>query len=232
MSFWLKNWWLLLLTALVFHTLLFIGIFHLRFNYFIKSKSNFLKGKALLTFDDGPDENTISILNTLKKHNISAIFFLIGNKIEKSPEIVQKIISEGHFIGNHTYTHANKTAFLSTRKLTEEIKKCQQLIEQFQTENLTVFRPPVGITNPNFNRALTTTGLKSIGWSLRTLDTQQKPTNQLINSVLSKIKNSDIILFHDTMKNTAENLNQIIVQAKKNGINFANQNDIKKWNNE
>jgi hypothetical protein len=81
-----------------------------------------------LTFDDGPTEFTPKFLDLLKENKVKATFFCIGKQIEKYPETFQRIIAEGHTIGNHTLSHSNNTGFLSTSKMIEEIEKCDEVM--------------------------------------------------------------------------------------------------------
>lgn len=89
------------------------------------------------------------------------------------------------------------------------------------------FRPPVGYTNPRIARAIKKFDKKVIGWSLRSYDSVYKEPNKLIERVLGKIKNGDILLFHDNLKVNETSIETIIVESKKNGINFAQTKDLK-----
>lgn len=215
--------WMLLAILVVFHVFLFIGIFNIKFNYFIKSIHRVDSSHVYLTFDDGPDpEFTPKILDLLKKHKIPASFFIIGSKAEQHPEIVKRIAQEGHTIGNHSYHHHNNIAFLSTRKLIEEIKKCSDTLQQILGKRISLFRPPVGITNPNYRRMLKTLHLKSIGWSVRTLDTKEKNKTILLEKLKNNLQKGNIILLHDTQKITESMMDEFLDYAVKNGTTFAN----------
>jgi peptidoglycan/xylan/chitin deacetylase (PgdA/CDA1 family) len=124
-----------------------------------------------LTFDDGPTEFTPKFLDLLKENNVKATFFCIGKQIEKYPETFQRIIAEGHTIGNHTLSHCNNTGFLSTSKMVEEIEKCDEVMLKIGSLKTNLYRPPFGVTNPNIAKAIKKTHKKSIGWNVRSLDT-------------------------------------------------------------
>lgn len=182
----------------------------------------------LLTFDDGPHpETTSKILDILNTHSIHGIFFVIGKKAQVYPETVQKIHVNGHFIGNHTYEHSNFFSMLSSKNVQLEIEKCDQIIEQLIGEKSVFFRPPIGYTNPRIARVVKKMNKIVVGWQLRSYDSVLRNPMQLKNRLLRNVKTSDIILIHDNLSQSAEMLEDFIVQAKKDGIIFATQEDIK-----
>jgi peptidoglycan/xylan/chitin deacetylase (PgdA/CDA1 family) len=149
------------------------GSFAIELGYFVNSithKRTKIKEVAL-TFDDGPTEFTPKFLDLLQKHQVKATFFCIGKQIEKYPETFQRIIAEGHTIGNHTLSHSNSTGFLSTSKMIAEIENCDEVmktmgnIKQICTDLLSEL--PIRI----LPKAIKKTHKKSIGWNVRSLDT-------------------------------------------------------------
>jgi len=169
-------------------------------NYFIESfihKRTKIKEVAL-TFDDGPTEFTPKFLDILKEKNIKATFFCIGTQIEKYPEIFQRIINEGHAIGNHTYSHSNNTGFLSTSKMIEEILECDEVMLKTGNIKTHLYRPPFGVTNPNITKAIKKTQKRSIGWNVRSLDTVINDDKKIYKRITKNLKKGSIILMHDT----------------------------------
>ncbi len=159
------SFWVYLAWFFVFSAVLVWGSFDIQLGYFVNAiikKKTKIKEIAL-TFDDGPTEFTPKFLDLLKEQNIKATFFCIGKQIEKYPETFQRIIAEGHSIGNHTYSHSNKTGFLSTSKMVEEIEKCDEVILNVGNTKTDLYRPPFGVTNPNIAKAIEKTHKKSIG---------------------------------------------------------------------
>lgn len=173
--------------------------------------------KVFITFDDGPTpEITEWVLEQLKEYHAKATFFCIGNNIEKHPKIFQKIIADGHSIGNHTYTHLNgwKT---STNDYVENTKKCTATITNIfpttdtqqpttskinpKTKNQQLFRPPYGKIKPSQSKILRKLGYKIILWDVISYDFDLKttPENCLAN-VLKNITPGSIIVFHDSVK--------------------------------
>ena len=193
----------------------------IQLNYFVNSINKGSNKGVAITFDDGPDPSiTPQILDILAKENVKAAFFVIGNKIEAEKELVQRIYNEGHTIGNHSFSHTKKLTTSSTSVLKEDFLKCSQSIESVIKQKPIFFRPPYGVTNPRYKRAITALNFKSIGWSIRSLDTKTNDAKKLYNSIVKKISKGSIMLFHDTQKVTIEVLPLIIKYCKDNGINI------------
>ena len=208
-----------------------IGIFYfltivfgsglIQLNYFVKSINKGSNKGIAITFDDGPDpEITPKILDILAKENVKASFFVIGHKIEGQKEVLQRIYNEGHTIGNHSFSHTKQLTTTPTSKLKQDITRCSATIENVIKKKPLFFRPPFGITTPRYKKAISALNLKSIGWSIRSLDTKTDDAKALYNSVTKKISDGSILLFHDTQKVAVEVLPEIIQYCKNNGINI------------
>jgi len=175
----------------------------------------------LLTFDDGPDPTvTPQILEVLKKCKIKAVFFITGKKVAANPELVTKIVQDGHVVGNHTFNHSNFFPIYPVKKMVEEINRTSEIIEKTTGKKVDLFRPPVGITNPNVATAVIKTGKKVIGWSLRSLDTVNTDEKTLKEKILNDIREGDIVLFHDTQVQTAQILDNFIEVCIERGFEF------------
>ncbi len=156
------------------------------------------ENKIYLTFDDGPTPKiTEWVLQELKKYNAKATFFCIGNNIEKHPEIFEKIVSNGHSIGNHTFNHWNgwKT---STEDYLENVALGEIAISNSKS---TFFRPPYGKIKASQVKKLRQLGYQIILWDVLSgdFDTQISPEKCLEN-VLKNVKSGSIIVFHDSVK--------------------------------
>jgi peptidoglycan/xylan/chitin deacetylase (PgdA/CDA1 family) len=165
------------------------------FSNYVWDVSN-TENKIYLTFDDGPiPEITEWVLKELKKHNAKATFFCIGNNIEKYPDIFEKVIHEGHSMGNHTFNHLNgwKT---STKEYVENVKLCEPLISKSK-----IFRPPYGKIKTSQSKKLRQRGYKIIMWDVLSADydTSISPERCLEN-VLKNVTSGSIIVFHDSIK--------------------------------
>lgn len=194
--------WLYLAFVIIWIIITAIGSFQIKMNYHLHSLNHNYKVEddiVAITFDDGPDpEYTPKVLDLLKKHNAKATFFLIGKNAEKHPQLVQRIIQEGHTIGNHSYSHSNGFGFFSTAKIAAEIRRTDEIFQSIIQKKINIFRPPFGVTNPNIKRALGRTGHQSVGWSKRSLDTINIPEKRIVERITAKLRKGDVILLHDT----------------------------------
>jgi peptidoglycan-N-acetylglucosamine deacetylase len=150
-----------------------------------------------LTFDDGPDPGvTPFVLDQLKAHNALATFFCLGRNVELLPELYQRILAEGHKVGNHTYSHLNgwKT---EDRQYLDDILKAQQIIDS------NLFRPPYGRITPFQLKLLQGNGLglNTVMWSVLSGDFDNKISNEdcYIN-VGRNVVSGSIVVFHDSKK--------------------------------
>jgi len=218
-----KPYFLFLIGGIIFVyflTLVF-GSGLIQLNYFVNSINKGTNKGIALTFDDGPNPIiTPQILDILAKENIKASFFVIGHKIEEQKELLNRIYSEGHTIGNHSFSHTKQLTTSSTKKLIEDFSLCSETIKNVINENPLFFRPPFGVTNPRYNRAIKNLNMMSIGWSVRSLDTKTNDVAKLYNRTIKKISTGSILLFHDTQEVTVEVLPKIIKYCKNNGINI------------
>ncbi len=213
--------WLIVGVILLFLSIVAIGTSFIQLNYFVESINKGNNKGIALTFDDGPNsEITPQILAILEKENIKATFFVIGNKIKKNESLLKKINNQGHLIGNHSYSHNNQITLYLTKKLKADIIKCNEIIEQVIAKKPLFFRPPFGVTTPRYKRALKQLNMQSIGWSIRSFDTQSKNKELLYKKITKQISDGSIILFHDTQQITLDVLPGIIQFCKINGINI------------
>ncbi|MCP4121061.1 MAG: polysaccharide deacetylase family protein [Bacteroidetes bacterium] len=157
-----------------------------------------------LTFDDGPDPIlTSEILQVLESYKASATFFMIGRHMEAHPGLVQKVYNSGHLIGNHTYTHSNLIDLRSKKTWVQECKQTDEIFRNLTGRSMNLFRPPYGVTNPAIAAMNKIFEYDVIGWSLRSMDTVIEDDTKLTKRLKRKLKNGDIILFHDTRQNLA-----------------------------
>jgi len=154
-------------------------------------------GAVALTFDDGPDRSTTPhLLDLLARYEIRATFFVVGDKVTACPDLVQRILKEGHEIGNHSGSHDVFLMLRSRQRLAHEIESCQRALAPFGIRPL-AFRPPVGITNPRLRHALHRIGLYCVGFSRRSGDQGNRRVAGLSHRILARVKQGGIILLHD-----------------------------------
>jgi len=176
--------------------------------------------KIAVTFDDGPDNAvTPVILEILKRHNIRAAFFAIGQKAEENPGLIRKIDIEGHVIGSHSYTHHFWFDLFGSKKMITDLQKTESVLNQILNKKIRMFRPPYGVTNPPLARVLKKMKYHIIGWSLRSKDTVLQ-RDRLFERLTKRVKPGDIIIFHDTKENTPAVLDKFIIFAKENNFSF------------
>ena len=159
---------------------------------------------VFLTFDDGPiPEVTPWVLDKLKKHNAKATFFCIGENVQKHPEVFQKILSEGHSVGNHTFNHLKGTK-TETSEYIENVEKAGRQMEnnsEFKIQNSKLFRPPYGKITPIQAKKLQKKGIKIVMWDIISYDFDATISEeQCLQNVLKNIKPGSIIVFHDSLK--------------------------------
>jgi len=173
------------------------------------------KNQIAITFDDSPNpEFTPKVLSLLKKYDAKATFFCIGRNIEANSDLFRKLISEGHTVGNHTYSHSNRFGFFSTEKVVLELTKTNQLVKDISGLELKLYRPAFGVTNPNIKKALQQTKLTSIGWSKRSLDTTNLSEERVLKRIIKNLKRGDIILLHDSSDKSVAVLERLLLFLK------------------
>lgn len=171
-----------------------------------------------LTFDDGPDKTqTPKVLEVLKKHQVTASFFCIGNRIEGNEELLRRIVAEGHLIGNHSYSHTGCFPLYTFSKMKKDMQACQSALEEVISQPVRWFRPPFGVTNPTIAKAVRTLGYTVAGWNIRTLDTQKPKTETVLRRIHRKLKPGSIILLHDRMPESDRLLEQILYLIREQG---------------
>lgn len=150
-----------------------------------------------LTFDDGPSpESTPVLLRLLARHQLPATFFVVGEKAARYPQLIAKILAQGHTIGNHSYRHDNLLALRSSMAIERDIAATQETLQTYGVRPL-VFRPPVGITSPRLIGALTTTGLITVTFSCRAFDRGNRNIVNLAGKILDRLQPGHIIMLHD-----------------------------------
>lgn len=155
--------------------------------------------KILLTFDDGPNPGTTEIILEILEHSgLKAVFFCVGNNIKQYPDLVLRILKQGHTIGNHTFNH-NDVIFLDRIKLKDEIIAVNDLLIQQFNYRVRYFRPPHGRFGGGLSRQLNDIGMKNVMWSLLTFD-YKNDLNIVKFTVKKYLKNNSIVVLHDSRK--------------------------------
>lgn len=178
-----------------------------------------------LTFDCGYENGyTEGILDTLKETNTKAIFFITGHYLKGSRGIVERMMNEGHIIGNHTYSHKDFTQSTSAEILSDIKKLEDAFYQEFGVSMSKFVRPPRGEYNEMSQKTLKDNGYTSVFWSLAYVDWNKDVYNgnhYSYNKVLSRIHNGAIILMHTVGKDNMVDLKDIILELKEEGYVFS-----------
>lgn len=184
------------------------------------------EAKVALSFDDGPDNDyTVKILDVLKKHKVKATFFLIGKRCEMYPEVVDRMVKEGHIIGNHSWSHPNIIK-LSNRKALKEFLDAEKFIKKQAGYAPTLIRSPYGSLDREKVELFRDKGYKIIAWNVDSLDWKGLSAAEVKTNVLENMQQGSIILQHSSggvgedLSGTVEALDGIIRVLKKDGYRF------------
>ncbi len=180
-----------------------------------------------LTFDDGPDPRfTPQILDLLAEHDIQATFFVTGARAEAYPELLQRIVNEGHVVGNHTYGHPNLVEASDMDTLETEVLRTEEIINSVVGYRPKLFRAPYGFLYDELLEKLGEMDYTVVGWSVDSLDWQEDPPEVIAYNVINNIHPGAIVLMHDGASesgdrtNTIEALRQIIPNLRDQGLEF------------
>ncbi|PAD84284.1 hypothetical protein CHH57_05170 [Niallia circulans] len=164
------------------------------------------------------------ILSTLKKHHVKASFFLEGRWVQKNPDLAKMIAEAGHELGNHSYTHPDMSK-ISSSKIHEEIVKTNDVIEATTGKQVTLLAPPSGYFNNEVVKIAAQQKLKTVIWSVDTIDWQKPSPDTLLKRVTGKIHNGALILMHPT-EVTTNSLEHLIIEIKNKGYKIDTVSDM------
>lgn len=209
-------WIYYLIVILIFLSIEVYGAYSIRSNFHLKTICSISTNKKLvsLSFDDGPCEESLKILDVLKEHSVKATFFCIGNKIEGNEAILKRMDVEGHLIGNHSFSHTILFDLKGTHGFVKELSVTSEIIKNVIHKSPLFFRPPYGVTTPALSRAVKKLAYSTIGWNIRSLDTTIKDKAHVLQRIQKRLKPGSIILLHDTISNNAELVNELVKYLK------------------
>lgn len=192
--------------SMCFQRLYPYAIFRLR----QKEQSNEVHKVAYLTFDDGPiPEVTPRVLDILKQYGVKATFFMVGENIDKYPDLYRRVIAEGHAVGNHTYHHV-KGMKMFTAKYLDEVEEWEKAAERHAHVSTRLFRPPYGRTWWWQRKAIAQRGYQIYLWDVLTHDYSacQSP-EKMMKTIRRYTRNGSIINFHDSIKSNERMLDTL-----------------------
>ncbi|TWE08816.1 putative sporulation protein (polysaccharide deacetylase family) [Neobacillus bataviensis] len=170
------------------------------------------------------NEYLSDILATLKKHNVSATFFLEGNWTKKNPELAKMIVSAGHEVGNHSYSHPDMSK-LTAAKTREQMIKTNEIIEAATGEKCVWFAPPSGSYRDETVKIADELNMKTVMWTVDTVDWRKPSPEVLINRVISKIDKGSMVLMHPT-ESTAKSLDRLITLIEKKNLHIGTVSEL------
>lgn len=179
-----------------------------------------------LTFDAGYENgNTPAILDALKKHKVKATFFIVGNFLSTNPELVKRMVAEGHTVGNHTYHHPDMSKISTLDAFSKEINDLETLYKESVGKKITkYYRPPQGKYSESNLKMAKELGYKTVFWSLAYVDwyDDKQPTReQAFEKLLPRIHPGAVVLLHSTSKTNAEILDELLTKWKSKGYTFS-----------
>ncbi len=184
-----------------------------------------------LTFDAGYENgHTAKILDTLKEKEVNAAFFLVGNYLESSPELVKRMKDEGHIVGNHTYSHPDMSTILTKEAFSDQLLRNEELYKEITGQEMDKFyRPPQGkycVDNLLMAQEL---GYKTVFWSLAYVDwyVDDQPTREeAFDKLIPRAHDGAIILLHSTSATNAEILGELIDEYRNMGYSFGSLDEL------
>lgn len=184
-----------------------------------------------LTFDAGYENGcTAKILDTLKKHEVSAAFFLVGNYIEKNADLVRRMVEEGHIVGNHTMHHYDMSKISEKATFAKELQDLEALYKENTGKELPkYYRPPQGIYSEDNLKMAQELGYKTVFWSLAYVDwnNDAQPTaEQAFAKLLPRTHNGAVVLLHSTSQTNAEILDELLTKWEEQGYRFGTVEEL------
>ena len=184
-----------------------------------------------LTFDAGYENGcTERILDTLKKHEVRAAFFLVGNYLEKNADLVRRMVDEGHIVGNHTMHHYDMSKLTDPAVFGKELTDLEDLFRQITGKELPKFyRPPQGTYSQENLAAAQALGYKTVFWSLAYVDwnNDAQPTREeAFAKLLPRTHNGAVVLLHSTSETNAQILDELLTQWEREGYRFATLEEL------
>lgn len=184
-----------------------------------------------ITFDCAwTSEDLPSICDTLSQYGCKATFFTVGTWAEKYPDSVKMLSEKGHEIAGHSYNHAHYNA-LSESELITDMAKCDAVIKNITGKNIPLFRAPYGEYNNIVVKAASDSGRYLIQWDSDSLDWKDLSESEIVERVMTRVKNGSIILLHNGTKNTASALPNLLESLKKEGYTFKSVGELIYYDN-
>lgn len=179
-----------------------------------------------LTFDDAPDDHfTTQVLDILEEYGVKATFFVVGNRAIKHPEVIQRMIRDGHVIGSHSYNHPDALK-LKDAAFREQITKTESIIKALTGKSMALYRPPYGNVSEEQLNWLASQKIHVVNWNVDSLDWKEIDADQIMANVFKDVGKGSIILQHSAggegadLSGTVQALPRIIERLQADGLSI------------
>ena len=181
--------------------------------------------RIYLTFDAGYENGyTAAILDTLKKQGVPAAFFVVGHYLESAPDLVQRMVAEGHVVANHTYSHPDMSAIADRTAFAHELNRVEEKYKEITGQAMPkCYRPPQGKYSEQNLQMACEAGYHTFFWSLAYVDwyVDKQPTReQALEKLVGRIHPGAVVLLHSTSATNAAVLDEVITTWKEMGYTF------------
>lgn len=185
-----------------------------------------------LTFDCGYENgNTGAILDALKKHNAPATFFVVGHYVESAPDMVKRMIEEGHTVGNHTYHHPDMSAISNLATFQKEMDDVANAFKEVTGTDMSMYyRPPQGKYSTNNLQMAQQLGYSTFFWSLAYVDwnvDKQPSHEEALSKLTGRVHPGAVVLLHNTSKTNGEILDELLTKWEEMGYAFGTLEELK-----
>ena len=183
-----------------------------------------------LTFDAGYENGHMpQILEALSKHDVKATFFLVGHYFETEPELVKQIVTEGHTVGNHTYSHPDMSAIVGETEFKAELEKNEALYKDITGSDMPkLYRPPQGKFSESNLAMANQMGYETVFWSLAYVDwqqDQQPSADEAFSKLLPRIHPGAVVLLHSTSNTNGQIMDELLTKWEEMGYSFGDLED-------
>lgn len=182
------------------------------------------KKTIAFTFDDGPSDYDLQLIDLLANSHSSATFFIVGNRINNFPNSVKKMVEYNMEIGNHTYNHKSLSG-LSNKAIKDQITKTNDLFKELTGKEMWLLRPSYGAVN---KRVLLQVQMPVILWNIDTLDWKYRNAQKVYDEIMKNLQDGDIVLMHSLYKSTVEAVDMSLKELYKKGIQVVSVGELAK----
>lgn len=178
-----------------------------------------------LTFDDGPGSFTAELIALLRQRDVPATFFVLGDRVRQSPDLLATVSMAGMEIGNHSMTH-RELPFLTARELKRDLRATNQVISAVTRRRTTLLRPPYGSRNRTVDAVSEKLGLAEVLWDVDTLDWRYPDSRRVRSAATGLAGRGSIILLHDVHRTTVGGVPGIITDLRRRGFTFVTASEL------